>query len=300
LSLFDVEWNPAGFASRLRKALNGRTAYSVWRETGIAQSVMRKYLRGGTTPGVDKVFKLAQLTGVSIEWLVTGQGTMRSGKARPEQDTAPDGIVALTSNVESSARALVRAVYAAGGNPVPHDLRRVLLRRDKYGAGRPDRITEKKMDYPGSEGSGSGSHSMSDNMNPGDFHRVKMLDLAVASRGDVRVERLPFGGHVAFHHEWLERQNLDVAQCVIMQVRDVSMEPTLMKDCLVLVDCAERRRKDGRILVVRNDESLLVRRLERVGENWCMVCDHAQWEDQPWPSGAQVVGTVRWMTRVFS
>ncbi len=67
------EWDPLGFANRLKRALDTRTVYAVSRELGIAQSVIRKYLAGKTVPGIDKVLKLANLTGVNPEWLATGR-----------------------------------------------------------------------------------------------------------------------------------------------------------------------------------------------------------------------------------
>ncbi len=67
------EWNIDAFSERLKQALNGRTPYSLERETGIAQSLIRKYLSGQSVPGTDKLVALAKAAKVSVTWLATGE-----------------------------------------------------------------------------------------------------------------------------------------------------------------------------------------------------------------------------------
>lgn len=66
-------WNLDAFSDRLAQALNGRTPYSMERKTGIAQSLIRKYLSGKSVPGTDKLVLLARVLGVSVTWLATGE-----------------------------------------------------------------------------------------------------------------------------------------------------------------------------------------------------------------------------------
>jgi phage repressor protein C with HTH and peptisase S24 domain len=66
-------WESDAFAKRLREAAGDRKPYSLERLTGIAESLIRKYMNGQSTPGADKLVLLAAATGVSIEWLATGQ-----------------------------------------------------------------------------------------------------------------------------------------------------------------------------------------------------------------------------------
>jgi len=76
------EWNSDGFAERLNEAFSGRSAYSIEKQTGIAQSLVRKYLSGQATPGADKLVLLAQASGCSVDWLATG----RESGGRPTAD----------------------------------------------------------------------------------------------------------------------------------------------------------------------------------------------------------------------
>lgn len=66
-------WNNDAFSDRLKQAIGDRTPYSIEKETGIAQSLIRKYLSGASIPGADKLVILASISGVSIGWLATGE-----------------------------------------------------------------------------------------------------------------------------------------------------------------------------------------------------------------------------------
>ena len=52
---------------------NGYTAYKVSVETGIAQSTLSDWKKGKSTPKTDKLQKIADLFGVSLEYLTTGE-----------------------------------------------------------------------------------------------------------------------------------------------------------------------------------------------------------------------------------
>ena len=52
---------------------NNKTAYAVSKETGISQSVLSDWKRGRSNPKVDKLQKLADYFGVSIEYFLEGQ-----------------------------------------------------------------------------------------------------------------------------------------------------------------------------------------------------------------------------------
>ena len=67
-------WNIDAFSERFREAMKGRTPYSIQKQTGIAQSLIGKYMTGSSTPGTDKLVVLANVLGVSVTWLATGEG----------------------------------------------------------------------------------------------------------------------------------------------------------------------------------------------------------------------------------
>ncbi len=53
-----------------------RSVHAFSRKCGIADSLIRKYLAGGN-PGIDKAAVMAEVAGVSLEWLATGRGSMQ-------------------------------------------------------------------------------------------------------------------------------------------------------------------------------------------------------------------------------
>ena len=57
---------------QLMKA-HGYTAYKVSVETGIAQSTLSDWKKGKSTPKADKMQKIADLFGVSVDYLMTGK-----------------------------------------------------------------------------------------------------------------------------------------------------------------------------------------------------------------------------------
>ena len=52
---------------------HGYTAYKVSVETGIAQSTLSDWKKGKSTPKADKMQKIADLFGVSVDYLMTGK-----------------------------------------------------------------------------------------------------------------------------------------------------------------------------------------------------------------------------------
>ncbi|GGX82841.1 hypothetical protein GCM10007160_07900 [Litchfieldella qijiaojingensis] len=80
-------WDIEAFSRRLRQAMGGQSAYSLERRTGIAQSLIRKYLSGSSSPGADKLVALAGALRVPVGWLAAGEPIMQ-GIA--EESAPPD------------------------------------------------------------------------------------------------------------------------------------------------------------------------------------------------------------------
>lgn len=53
--------------------IHGYTAYKVSVETGIAQSTLSDWKKGKSTPKADKMQKIADLFGTSVDYLMTGK-----------------------------------------------------------------------------------------------------------------------------------------------------------------------------------------------------------------------------------
>ena len=132
---------------------------------------------------------------------------------------------------------------------------------------------------------------------------VGVSELASAAGGGAVVDDERITGRVKFRRTWLDRHGLVARECRVIQVLGESMEPTLVDGCSILVNLASRRRRAGRIYVVRTEDGLIVKRAGKArAGGWQLVSDHPNkqtWPTRPWPPDAPVIGEVRWTARTF-
>lgn len=122
-------WNSDAFSQRLKRAMGSRSAYSLEQETGIAQSLVRKYLSGQSIPGTDKLVALAAATGVSVQWLATGEERQGDGSESVDLDTLEEVIaktrakfkergISLSPPAEAKVIRLIYEFYTRQGEPM--------------------------------------------------------------------------------------------------------------------------------------------------------------------------------------
>ncbi len=135
----------------------------------------------------------------------------------------------------------------------------------------------------------------------GDY--VGVSELAGAAGGGAVVDHERITGRVKFRREWLSRHGLPAAECRVIRVLGESMEPTLVDGCSILVNQASRRRRVGRIFVVRTEDGLVVKRAGKDrADAWLLVSDNPNkqaWPTVIWPLDAPVIGEVKWAARTF-
>jgi len=108
--------------------------------------------------------------------------------------------------------------------------------------------------------------------------------------------------HLAFHQQWV-RGNLKVApkDLALINVIGDSMEPTLRHKDLILINRAEREVKDGLLYVLRVENNLIVKRLERLLNGLIRVkSDNPDYQEQlidPRSETLDVIGRVLWFGR---
>lgn len=80
------------FSNLLQK--HGISAYKVSKETGVSQSTLSDWKRGISTPKQDKLQKIADYFGVTIDYLMTGKENTEKKEpaltAKDERDIAKD------------------------------------------------------------------------------------------------------------------------------------------------------------------------------------------------------------------
>ena len=131
-------------------------------------------------------------------------------------------------------------------------------------------------------------------------HWVDCYAVPLAPEGGVPLDDSTRVGCLAFRRTWLDRHGLDASQCAILRVGEESMAPTLNDGSTILVNLAQRRRRSGRLFAVRTDDGLVVRRAGKDSAGrWQLICDYPGRMPRPWPDGAEILGQVRWGTRIF-
>ena len=131
---------------------------------------------------------------------------------------------------------------------------------------------------------------------------VEVVELAAAAGGGADVYDETVVGCLWFRRDWLERNAIEPTQCNVISVRGESMEPILPSGCSILVDRSQgrRRRRNGRIFVMRTEDGLVVKRLRKDEEgDWQIVSENPAWPSAPWSDDAEIIGEVRWAARTF-
>ena len=116
---------------------------------------------------------------------------------------------------------------------------------------------------------------------------------ASAGPGALAGAELPVG-QLRFSARWLKANGLDAAMLSAIEVEGDSMDPTLRDGDEILVDRTPRPLRVG-IHVLRLDDVLLVKRIERAGERIRMISDNRAYPEIERDAGeVEIVGRVVW------
>jgi transcriptional regulator with XRE-family HTH domain len=78
------------FKDRLKIAIGERSVNSFAKECEAAEGAIRNYLKGQTTPNLDMLTKISEVSGYSLAWLASGEGEMVRGEgAETPVNTGP-------------------------------------------------------------------------------------------------------------------------------------------------------------------------------------------------------------------
>lgn len=138
---------------------------------------------------------------------------------------------------------------------------------------------------------------------PAATRQVEVVEVAAAAGGGAEADDERAVSALSFRRDWLDANGLDPTQCMVMRVRGASMEPTLPDGSRVLVNRAARRRRAGKLYVLRTGDGLVIKRAGQGADGgWRLVSDNPapEYPAVPWPDDAETVGEVRWMAQTFS
>jgi phage repressor protein C with HTH and peptisase S24 domain len=83
------------------------------------------------------------------------------------------------------------------------------------------------------------------------------------------------GGKKSIPRDWTDREGLDPAHLVAIQVKGESMEPTLYEGDTIVINLADRKLVDNAIYAVNYEGEAIVKRLARDQGQWWLMSDNA-------------------------
>ena len=271
---------PIGDRIRQGRLQLGLSQGQVAERTGLTQTSLSRYETGAANPSEPSLRLLAAVFDKLYEWFFGEEDEPQGDSGRvnapePAAQSEPDalgGILSLDQvRQEFSARFDRLETYIRAQAPV-------------------QAIGESRANYDPS------------NYGKADRSPVRLLEIASAAGVGAEVyDETPIG-LLWFRNDWLQSHSIDPERSNIISVRGASMEPTLPDGCSILVDRSQgrRRRRVGRIYVMRTEDGLVVKRVGRDEEgNWRIESEHPAWPPVPWSDTTEIVGEVRWMGRTF-
>ncbi len=206
----------------------------------------------------------------------------------------------LPPDLERHTQGLVRAVAAAGGDPIPPDLRAKLLgprRRSRGSGGEATNIRLVASGAEADEPAAAKDASSPEGSSPDSEGRRERITGPYAR--DVRPAAGP--GEMIFEESSDAEVSLPAdaltpwarpEAVVFVAATGDSMLPTVRDRDLLAVDSSRIEPLDGQIFVVQTDAGLVVKRLRRIRRRWHLVSDNSTYEPRAVTESDRIVGQV--------
>lgn len=120
-----------------------------------------------------------------------------------------------------------------------------------------------------------------------------------AGHGRIADEESP-SRELAFRRKWLRFRGLNENELALVFAKGDSMEPTISDNETVLIDTSVKDLSDGQIYVIRNDDHLLVKRIQKLWNDGVkLLSDNKEYPPQEISSTdlerLEVIGKVVWV-----
>ena len=257
---------------RERLAETGETPIGAARRAGLPRDAIRSVLRGHP-PNLLRAKKICDALGLDLN-----VGSPHESATRGQVHPSDVGQLPRTvsQELERHTQGLVRVVAAAGGDPIPPEMR---------------------------AGLGHGPRGRGDPRKTPVSHTVESETAAVV---------VPFAANVRFTTEsgepvWEETAEMAVSvarsalaswarperlRCA--RVVDDSMAPAIYDGDLVVLDAGRAEPLDGEVFVVLTGEGVLVKRLRRTDDRWELESDNPAYEPRAVTGRDRILGQVAW------
>ena len=257
---------------RERLAETGETPIGAARRAGLPRDAIRSVLRGHP-PNLLRAKEICDALGLDLN-----VGSPHESATRRQVHPSDFGRLTRTvsQELERHTQGLVRVVAAAGGDPIPPEMRAGL------GHGPRDRGDPRKTPVS---------------------HTVESETAAVV---------VPFAANVRFTAESGEPVWEETAEMAVSVARSAlaswarperlrcarvvgdSMAPAIRDGDLVVLDAGRTEPLDGQVFVVRTGEGNLVKRLRRTDDRWELASDNPAYEPRAVTGQDRLLGQVAW------
>lgn len=230
-------------------------------------------LKGGL-PRLDNLVALAQALDKPVAWLATGE---------EGHSTTPE-----SANDQGNADIIVDQSFRNAG-----------LHMDAQRQGEVTRIVKKyHIEQPDVEGLASVIRSEADISS--EFALVPGYRIEVSAGHGATIASEKPTRYLAFRHKWLQFRNLKAEHLALVFARGDSMEPTIHDNNTVMIDTSQTDLTDGNIYVIRTDNHLIVKRVQKlINKGILLLSDNKEYKEQMLePSEANdlaVIGRVVWI-----
>lgn len=109
------------FFTRLRELLKDYKQVEIAKAIGVSKAMVSGYMTGKKMPGSEKLYKISQLTGINLEWLISGHGAKY--KEAEEEILEPETI---RLERRSQSRRKLASYRATSGKQQPSAVRKLL------------------------------------------------------------------------------------------------------------------------------------------------------------------------------
>ena len=283
--------------SRLMEAVGARETADLAASLGLKSPNSIYNARKTLTIPDRWITYIAVTYNTAVDWLLTGEGPAPN---KPETVTDGDGPWGQTDVVEAEGHKFHVTSY-----PYPGPRREVLgettmprppgvvIDQDPDYDWQPQRPVAKPLDPP----------EIPDWTPPKDLNDdylfVPQVDAVLSAGGGSFQVDEHITGRLAFQRRWLRRKTSDVSGLVCLAISGDSMAPTLKNNDTVMVDTGRRALLGGHIYAVGLDESILIKRIERLsGDRIKLVSDNSSYQPMNVAIGnVRVIGQVIWIGR---
>lgn len=278
------------------------TDSAIAREFGINRGNPAQWRKRGTTP-FDIFINYAKEKKINIHWLLTGEGEPSLSKMSADEVEQHNDNAQATylDDKEADQRVLLRAQSKLENiSDIIEKLEEKLTipKNEHYETIKTMLIKlATKGDCEQEE-----FNTFVDYFNNQEFAMIPGYNIQVsAGHGSVNGEKSPTR-YLAFRYKWLKYRGFNEKDLVVVFAKGDSMEPTIANNNSLLIQTKVESIQDGAIYVVRNDDTLLVKRVQRLLDgNLKLISDNPTYDSivltkEDFES-LNVVGQVVWIAK---